>query len=232
MKFSFSKTLFRHSCVFCGNSQCGQRVCQRCHDILPWNKVACECCGQGLVAAQPAGVPCATCQIRPPAYFSARSTFRYSFPMDAALKAMKFRRQLMYAPAFANLLLPTLVGDFPECDALVAVPLHRWRHITRGFNQAAELAGELAARTGLPVIDQAFRIRSTRTQSGLSAEARRRNLRAAFEVHGPLDARYPLIIDDVMTTGATCEQLAKALLAAGAEKVSVLTVASTASMSL
>jgi len=157
--------------------------------------------------------------------------FRYSFPVDTALKAMKFRRQLMYAPAFASLLLPTLIGEFCECDALVAVPLHRWRHITRGFNQAAELVGELAAKTGLPIIDQALRIRSTRTQSGLSAEARRQNLRNAFEVRGPLGARYPLIIDDVMTTGATCEQLATSLLAAGAKKVSVLTVASTVSIS-
>lgn len=100
----------------------------------------------------------------------------------------------------------------------------------RGFNQAAELCSELATLTGLPVSGQAVRVRATRTQSGLSAAMRGKNLLAAFEVRGALRVRYPLIIDDVMTTGATCEHMALALLAAGAQKVGVLTVASTASI--
>jgi len=147
-----------------------------------------------------------------------------------ALKAMKFQRQLMYAPAFGSLMLPTLTVEFEECDALVPVPLHRWRHVTRGFNQAREICAELAAETGLPVMDQAERVRATRTQSGLSSSKRRKNLKGAFAVHRRLYARFPLIIDDVITTGATCENLAMALLDAGAEQVGVLTLARTTSI--
>jgi len=138
---------------------------------------------------------------------------------------MKFRGQLMYAPAFASLLAPLLKAEFPEFDMLVAVPLHRWRHITRGFNQSAELCKELETLTNLRQSYDAKRIRATRTQSGLTSARRKKNLQGAFSVRGKLCGRYPLIIDDVITTGATCEHLALALLAAGAEKVGVLTVA-------
>ena len=131
----------------------------------------------------------------------------------------------MYAPAFASLLLPVLESEFGECDALVPVPLHRWRHIRRGFNQAGELCRELAARTDLRVVDRACRVRSTKTQSGLTSAMRKKNLRGAFAVRGRLNAHYPLIIDDVITTGTTCEHLAIALKAAGAKRVGVLTVA-------
>jgi ComF family protein len=197
-------------------------------DIFPWNIVFCECCGQPVVTKLPPGIFCATCQQRLPAYAKARSPLRYAFPIDTALKAMKFRAQLMYAPAFASLLLPALESEFGECDALVAVPLHRWRHIRRGFNQAAELCKDLAAGTKLPVIDNAVRVRSTQTQSGLTSTMRKANMRGAFLVRGKLGARYPLIVDDVITTGTTCEHLAIALLEAGAEKVGVLTVARSA----
>lgn len=138
---------------------------------------------------------------------------------------MKFHRQLMYAPAFASLLVSLLKSEFSDCDGLVAVPLHRWRHITRGFNQAAELCKELAKRTGLPVLDSVARVRPTKSQSGLSSAMRKKNLRGAFAINGKPVPRYPLVIDDVITTGATCEQLARALRSAGVERVGVLTVA-------
>lgn len=131
----------------------------------------------------------------------------------------------MYAPAFASLLLPVLRTEFDECDSLVAVPLHRWRHITRGFNQATEICKEIADRVNLPVAENVVRTRPTKTQTGLNSEMRKKNLRGAFSVLGNLKSRYPLIIDDVMTTGTTCEQLAAALKKAGAERVGVLTVA-------
>lgn len=194
-------------------------------DILPWNNCYCERCGQPVVSSQPKGVTCADCQQILPVFFCARAPLRYAFPIDTALKALKFRRQLNYAPAFAELLLPTLTKTFTAVDALVPVPLHRLRHSLRGFNQAAEICTSLARQTKLSVNDQARRIRSTQTQSGLSARQRRKNIRDAFSIQGALTARYPLIVDDVITTGTTCEQLAAALLAAGAKRVGVLAVA-------
>jgi ComF family protein len=95
----------------------------------------------------------------------------------------------------------------------------------RGFNQAEELCEPLRKQTGLPVVSGIKRVRPTPKQSGLDANERRRNLQQAFAAGGPVDRRHVLIIDDVITTGETCRQLAKVALAAGAEKVSVLAVA-------
>jgi ComF family protein len=217
--------IFGDACVLCGLPGNGDRICKLCVGVLPWNDVVCDCCGQPVDLPGTSGVSCATCQQRSPDFNRARAPFLYAFPVDTALKKMKFRRQLSLAPAFAGLLLPVLRTEFANCDALVPVPLHRWRHVTRGFNQADELCRPLTRTTGLPVLDSAVRIRATRSQSGLSAEERRRNLNDAFIVRGKISCRHPLIIDDVITTGTTCNQLARALLHAGASKVSVLTVA-------
>jgi ComF family protein len=176
---------------------------------------------QGTSAA---GLLCAPCLLRPPPFDHARAALLYAFPVDAALKALKFRHRLWYVPAFAELLLAELSLHFPDVDALVPVPLHRRRHVTRGFNQAHELCRPLVRRTGLPLVRGARRVRPTDPQTGLDAAARRRNLRNAFVVR-ELRCRHPLIVDDVMTTGETCRQLALALRAAGASSVNVLTVA-------
>ena len=212
-------------CVFCAQPAEDGVICKRCLSILPWNDRICPRCGQPVATELPAGVTCADCQRRPPLFDKARSPLRYEFPVDIALKHMKFRRQTTFAPAFAGLLLPVLDTDFGDCDALVPVPLHRWRHVRRGFNQADELCRTLARRCGLPVMKNAVRLRATQSQSGLSAAARRRNLRGAFIVRGHLPCRHPLIVDDVITTGTTGEQLASVLLDAGATRVGVMAVA-------
>lgn len=154
-----------------------------------------------------------------------RAALLYTFPVDAALKAFKFDGRLYYAPAFAGLMALELAAHLGHVDALLPVPLHRWRHATRGFNQALELARPLARGSGLPLLRIARRVRPTRPQSGLSAAERRRNLRGAFALTRPLPCRHPLIVDDVLTTGETCSRLARVLLAAGARDVSVLTAA-------
>lgn len=192
---------------------------------MPWIGVICELCGQPLPAAQPAGVVCADCQEKPPAFMKARAPCTYDFPLDTALKALKFKRQLCYVPALAGLLLPVLEQEFSECDALVPVPLHRIRHALRGFNQATELCRPLRRATGLPISQQVQRHRATRSQAGLTAAERNKNVKKAFIIKGRMSFRYPLIIDDVITTGATCTQMAITLLNAGAEEVGVLTVA-------
>lgn len=219
------KNVVPHSCAFCGQYPQRARVCKNCIDVLPWMHTFCERCGQSLPTQLPVGTMCASCQKTPPYFVKARAPFRYAFPIDTALKAMKFRRQLIYAPAFASLLLQSVETEFSQCDALIAVPLHRWRQAMRGFNQATELSFELAKLTNLPMISNVVRVRPTQSQSGLTSAMRKRNLHRAFAVKGRLTVCRPLIIDDVITTGTTCAQLALAILEAGAETVSVLTVA-------
>lgn len=212
-------------CAICQLPADTGRVCEPCRQVLPWNETACECCGQPLLAGQPPGVSCEACQAKRPPFIKARAPLVYEFPVDAVIKAIKFKRQIAFAPAFTELLLETLESEFAEVDALLPVPLHHWRQMTRGFNQATELARPLAKHTGLPLAMQARRVRATPAQTGLTAGQRRKNLKGAFAIRGRLKCRHPLIIDDVITTGETCSQLTVALLESGAQSVSVLTVA-------
>jgi len=149
----------------------------------------------------------------------------YEFPVDAALKALKFQRHLFYGPALAELLCRECERLPVDIDAVLPVPLHWRRKWFRGFNQAIEIAAPVAKHMGMPLIRNVRRIRATPFQSGLSARERARNLRNAFVVRGVMPWRHVLIVDDVITTGATVRQLAKVVLKSGVRKVSVLAVA-------
>ncbi len=149
----------------------------------------------------------------------------YSFPIDAAIKLFKFNRRLFYAPALAEILcqaLPILPDDI---DAVLPVPLHWRRKATRGFNQAVEIAKPLAKSLGVPLIRSVRRKRATPFQSGLDAAQRARNLRGAFRTKRLTSYAHILIIDDVVTTGATARTLARQLHCSAKTKVSVLSVA-------
>ncbi|MEX2496067.1 MAG: ComF family protein [Woeseia sp.] len=216
---------FPDSCVLCGAQDVIGWFCINCSLTLPRADAACGRCGQTVSTVLPPGVDCADCQRRPPPFLAARSALLYTFPIDSALQSFKYNHQLYYAPAFAQLLFAEFLLAFQTADALLPVPLHFGRHAWRGFNQAMELCKPLRRCSGLPVLTNVGRVRYTRPQTGLDAAARRRNLRHAFAVAGPLRCRRPLIIDDVMTTGETCRRLARVLLDAGASDVGVLTVA-------
>ena len=129
------------------------------------------------------------CQQRPPPFGFARAPFVYAFPIDTALKAMKFKRQLQYVPAFTDYLLPELRSLADRVDALVPVPLNRWRYARRGFNQAIELCKPLARASGLPINFDVKRVKATLPQSGLSALQRKQNLQDAFTVPRRLNCR-------------------------------------------
>jgi len=211
-------------CVLCGGDALGY-FCFSCRSDLPRIPDPCGRCDQPVGVPGGPHVHCAACQLRPPPFRRARSALLYAFPVDTALKSLKFGHALYYVPAFSELLLAEFLLCFQHADALVPVPLHHWRYATRGFNQAIELCKPLSRSAGLPIVRNVRRIRRTPPQSGLDALARRRNLKNAFAVRGRFSSRRPLIVDDVMTTGETCRQLARTLLEAGADTVDVLTVA-------
>lgn len=149
----------------------------------------------------------------------------YEFPIDAAIKALKFQRRLFFGPALAELLCREC-GRLPDdIDAVLPVPLHWRRRWFRGFNQADEIAAPVARHLGVPLIRSVRRIRATPFQSGLSASERAKNLRAAFRVRGELSYQHVLIVDDVITTGTTVRKIARVLKKAGAERVSAIAVA-------
>ncbi len=212
-------------CVFCGETLVDGFVCEGCHADLPWIACCCERCGTPLATPLPVGVICGNCQQRPPPFHFTIAPLHYDFPLDAAIKALKFERRLYLAPALASLALPRLAACVHHFDALVPVPLHRWRQATRGFNQAQELAKYLHRCTALPIRDCVARMRPTEPQSGLDAATRKSNMSGAFEMIAAPRCQRALIIDDVMTTGETCRALASTLLAGGVEYVGVLTIA-------
>jgi ComF family protein len=178
-----------------------------------------------LAGSVPPAVPCADCQLDPPPFTAALAPLHYSFPVDAAIKAFKFHRKLQYQPAFSDILLSVLARLPPDIDAVLPVPLHRWRRTRRGFNQAAELAEPVQKELRVPLLNNVVRATATPYQSGLDAAERRRNLTAVFRVRGRITAKHVLIIDDVITTGETCRQLARVLFDSGVAKVSVLALA-------
>jgi ComF family protein len=209
LKRRLDQALMPSRCVFCGSRCRGYEaaVCDACIEDLPWRK--------SLVTIE-----------QPPLEISV-VPFEYSFPIDAALKALKFRRRLDYVPALAELLWRVSASLPDDIDALLPVPLHWRRHATRGFNQATELSELLQKRSRLPLLSNFVRTRFTPFQSGLERGARGRNMTQAFAVRGRCDAQHVLIIDDVITTGATVCELARVVIAAGATRVSVLAVART-----
>ena len=214
-------------CVFCGTPRrhYESAICAGCEGDLPWIPCQCPRCARPLAAEPGTGVACAECQLRPMPFEAAVAPLAFEFPVDAAVRQFKYRRKLHYAPAFGELLCRAAARLPTDIDALLHVPLHWMRHGIRGFNQAAELCRPLQRTTGLPVIQNVRRSRRTPYQSGLGARERRRNLAGAFAVRGEIRAGHVLLVDDVMTTGETCTQLAGEVLARGVPKVSVLALA-------
>ena len=214
-------------CVFCGMKRRHDEslICPGCENDLPWISDYCTGCARPLARQPGAGVVCAACQQRRLPFEAAAAPLAFEFPVDAAIRLFKFHRKLHYAHAFGELLCRSFARLPGDIDALLPVPLHWLRHGVRGFNQAAEISRPLCKRTGLPLIRNVSRRRRTPYQSGLGARERRRNLAGAFEVRGDIRAAHVLLVDDVITTGETCTQLARELLTHGAQKVSVLAVA-------
>jgi ComF family protein len=199
-------------------------LCAPCRLDMPANDTCCPRCAVPL-PADPGAAPCAGCQSRPLPIEVVVAPYRYAFPVDRAIQALKFRGRLEFVPVFTAAMIRALEAAALDIDCLVPVPLHWFRHGYRGFNQAFELARPVADALGLPVSHEVLRRRRTRPQSGLHAGHRRANLRGAFRVAGPLNARHALIVDDVMTTGATVVELARCLRSNGVDRISVLAAA-------
>ena len=194
-------------CVFCGTpTKAPERyICAGCDDDLP------------RIPSPPPALS------SPFAYDVA--PLAYAFPVDAAIKALKFKRRLYYAPAFADLLCRAAARLPADIDAVLPVPLHWRRRWFRGFNQAVEIGRPVAKYLHVPLVTCVRRKRATPSQSGLNARERARNLKSAFVLQGPLPYRHVLIIDDVITTGMTMRQVARVVKRAGVNKLSALAVA-------
>ena len=200
-------------------------ICHDCLADLPHNQFPCPRCG--AVLAHPTTSACGECQRRPPQYDSAHIPYRYAPPLIPFLTGLKFHAQLANARWLGELLLNSLTSastPLPEC--LIPVPLHSLRLQERGFNQALELARPLSQRLGLPLEPHLVqRQRHTPPQSELSGTTRRRNLRGAFQLSAPLSYQHVALIDDVVTTGSTVNELARILRHNGVKIIQIWAIA-------
>jgi ComF family protein len=204
---------FGGDCTLCGG-QCGTEVlCAPCVADLPALPERCPRCA----LPSPGGATCGACLADPPYFDATRALWLYEFPCDRLVQALKYRGSLALAPFFARSLA---AQPLPAVDIVVPMPLHPARLVQRGFNQAAEIARSLCKRTGAAFAGRgARRLRDTAAQADLPYEERARNVLGAFACDLDLSGKDVALIDDVMTTGATLNELAKVLKGAGAAKV-------------
>ena len=213
----------------------GTNRCVLCHDSAAAGLcAACRADLQGLrldaanvcptcAAVSVGGVMCGACQQKPPPFEKLWASVYYEPPLSAMLHAFKHQADLSLLPALADMMRghpPPWLAE-AGIDAVLAMPLSKVRRLYRGFNQADELAARLAKDYGWAILprDTVFR-RPHAPQSTLDRKARQRNVRQAFAVQNNLvKNRKLLLIDDVVTTGATLSELARTLKRAGADSV-------------
>ena len=190
----------------------------------------CVCCGDPVAGDVQHDFTCFSCSRKTPHFDFARSAVRYEGAVGEALRALKYDNALWVADDLAELLFACVRAEYAdiEFDWVMSVPLHPARRRARGFNQSELLGAALARRLGVLYKERgARRIRSTVTQTGLTAPQRTANVSGAFQVglFTRLSDKRILLVDDVMTTGATVNACAGALKKGGAASVHVITVA-------
>jgi ComF family protein len=214
--------LWSEDCVLCLCAARAGMLCEACARDLSRKSAACPHCALSLPAAQGA---CAACRRQRFAFDRAIACFDYRFPLDRLVQRFKYAGDLALGRRLARSLAEIAAGE-PRPDALVVPPLSPARLRARGFNQALEIAREVGRRLRVRVAPELLvRLRETPAQAGLGRRARRDNLRGAFACTQSLAGARVAIVDDVLTTGATADTIARVLKSAGAESVAVWALA-------
>jgi ComF family protein len=208
-------------CLLCGANAGEEFLCTGCAASLPALAEHCPQCA----LPSPGSALCGNCLNDPPHFDATAALWHYEFPCDKLVQALKFRGRLAVAECFARRLA---AQDLARVQLLVPMPLHPRRLGARGFNQALEIARGLARLTGMRIEARgASRAKNTRPQTELPYEERASNVRGAFACRLDLSGKIVVVVDDVMTTGATLNELARVLKRAGAARVENVVVART-----
>ena len=208
-------------------TQPARDFCSSCEAQLPYAGPSCAVCAAPLPGDAAGAVHCARCQQAPPAFDHALALFAYAAPIDRLIQRFKYHGDLSLGRVLGTC-LGNSIAERPEVrpDVLIPVPLHRSRLRTRGYNQALELAHPVARRLGVRIdYRHAQRVRATAPQTEMDFDARRKNVRGAFEANDAFTGLRVAIIDDVMTSGHTAHALAQTLRRAGAVEISVWVLA-------
>ena len=228
-----AEVIFPRQCLGCGipllgRAEDGPEFCPECRRATDWlDGAICTRCGIGFRARQTPSHWCGACTLKSPVYDLARAAAAHDGPVAAAVRGFKYRARLGAVDGLAGLMLTRAKELGRPHDLVIPVPLHPGRLRSRGFNQAWLLGRRLALGLGLEADSGALdRVRFTVPQVGLSDVARRRNVKGAFALSndGHLKGARVILVDDVLTTGATVNECARVLKRGGATWVTVLTV--------
>lgn len=206
--------LLPQDCLLCDASSGDGLLCPECAASLPMLPDAlCPVCALPTHG----GETCGACLKRTPHFDATLARFVYAFPVDRLVQQLKFAHRLAIADFFARALL---ARTLPRADLIVPVPLSAERLRSRGFNQAAEIAKVLARESRIPLaLEVGRRTLEAPPQSTLPWKERQKNIRGVFECSAELSGRVLLVVDDVMTTGATLDEFARVLKDHGAARV-------------
>jgi ComF family protein len=211
---NFGRTLLPQACQLCGADSTAGPLCAPCTADLPWLPPAvCAVCAIPLAS----GDICGACLDQPPRFDRVEAVFSYRFPVDALIHAYKYGGRLALARPLGEALARLVARDV---DVIVPMPLARGRLAERGFNQALEIARVAAAGTGIGILPGACRkVADTPPQAALPWKERAKNVRRAFVCDADLEGKRIAVVDDVLTTGATLNEIARVLRKAGAASV-------------
>lgn len=219
--------LFRQTnCLLC-SAATTQDFCDACYHHLPrLSEHHCSICLRSITSTNDR---CGICIAEPPNFTRTIAALRYTFPVDALILALKYQTNLAIAPILAKLLHQHIqTASLP--DVIIPMPLHPNRLKQRGFNQALEISRHIAKQYRIPLlINDCQRIKHTAPQTGLAWKLRQKNIRNAFTCKIELTGKHVAVIDDVMTTGATLNELAKVIRQQGATEISNWVIARTPS---
>lgn len=218
--------LFPHACLNCGkNSERPIAICHKCEQQLPFNSPSCLQCASPL--EQTRSSLCGQCQKNKPAFHTSLIPFRYQPPIQQWIINFKFNNDLVQGRALADLFCETLARKkliLPE--VLIPVPLHPSRIRQRGYNQALLMATTISKKTGIPVDNELVRkVKKTLPQHELDQLSRLSNLNKAFKLAAQCNYRHIAIVDDVVTTTATVNEISCLLAKQGVEKIQVWALA-------
>ena len=219
----FKSELFPQACLLCkAPSNNDLDLCQACLNDLPWHSPSsCPQCGLNSYEGQ----RCGACITASPDFDTTKALFNYEFPINVMLQQYKYRHSLPIAQSFASLMLRFKSAS--KFDLIIPMPLHPQRLKERGFNQSLEIARLISKPLEIPVRHVCERIKFSAPQASLPMKDRVKNMKGAFICNEDLSGQNVILVDDVMTTGASLIALAKAVKAKGAAHVECWLIART-----
>ncbi|MEI8209244.1 MAG: ComF family protein [Methylococcales bacterium] len=211
------------TCILCGNPGFNSRdLCEHCYQRLARNRDCCYRCAERFSVPIITPQLCGKCLSSPPAFDETLAPFVYQGEMRHLITTLKYGTQTKNARLLGLLLTDYLKENAQLPELIIPVPLHKVRYRERGFNQTIEIATTLSKTLNIPLNSSAcIRTENTPHQVALNAQQRQINITNAFKIIKPINVQHIAIVDDVMTTGATVNELANELKKTGVSRIDI-----------